>query len=254
MKFKIPPITLNLIIINVLCWLIQIIIPSKFDINITDMFGLHYWISEKFHWYQLITNMFLHDTHGMSHLFFNMFGLFMFGTAVEEAWGGKKFLFFYLFTGIGASITQELSWLIDSHALMSAFDTAIAEGNGAALVPFEHMFIGNGSISYITLSNILELRSGMLNSMLAIGASGALFGVLLAFAWLFPKAKMGIIFVPIMIPARIFVAIYTVIELVCGVANFSFDSIAHYAHLGGMLFGLILILIWKKFGNLYSRW
>lgn len=254
MNSRIPPITLNLIIINVIFWLVEVIIPSKFGIDIVELLGLHYWLSEKFHFYQLITNMFLHDPSGLSHLIFNMFGLFMFGSEVEQMWGGKKFLFFYFFTGIGASIIQELSWMIDTHSLVTAFNTAIAEGNGTALLPFEHMFTGGGSISNATLSNIITLKTQFLSSFISIGASGALFGVLLAFAWLFPEAKMGIIFLPIMIPSRIFVAIYAVVELFFGVANFAFDSVAHYAHLGGMIFALIIILIWKKFGNLYSRW
>lgn len=253
MNLRTTPVTLNLIIINVICWFIQILIPSRFGIDITDLFGLHYWSSEKFHIYQIITNMFLHDPSSISHLLFNMFGLFMFGTAVEQAWGGRKFLFFYIFCGIGASIVQELSWVIDTHSIVAAFNTAIQEGNGNALVPYEHMFTG-GNIANITLSNIIELKTNLLNGMISIGASGALFGILLAFAWLFPEAKMGIIFIPVMIPARIFVAIYTLIELFFGIANFQFDSVAHYAHLGGMLFALIIILIWKKSGNLYSRW
>ena len=188
--------------------------------------------------------MFLHDTNGLSHLFCNMFGVWMFGRTLEQVWGAKKFLFFYFFTGIGAGIIQELTWMIDLHDITTAMNIAIAENSGEALVPFSSMFSG-GNIAYATATDVIRLKQQIFAAHVTVGASGALFGILLAFGWLFPEARMGLLFVPFMIPARIFVAIYAAFELFFGVAGFAFDNVAHFAHLGGMFFGWLLLVWWK---------
>lgn len=246
-----PPVTLNLIIINVLCWLAAVVLPSRFNIDLIDIAGLHYWGSDKFGVWQLITYMFMHDTGGFSHIFFNMFGVWMFGRTLEQVWGGKKFLFFYFVAGIGAGLIQELTWMIDMHGIINAMNTAIEANSGEALVPYAYMFKG-GNIAYATAVDVIRLKQQMLSHLITVGASGSLFGVLLAFGWLFPQAKMMLIFLPIPIPSRIFVGIYAVVELFLGVSNFSMDNIAHFAHLGGMLFGAILLLYWKRKGKLFS--
>ena len=215
-----PPVVLNLLVINFLFWLASITLPSITNIDLNYILGLHYWQSANFHPYQLLTYMFQHASFDESHhivfdhIFFNMFGLFMFGPVLEQVWGSKRFLFFYLFTGIGAAITQELVW---SYQLMPQIGSAIT-----------HVIFTGGA------------------EPLTVGASGAIFGILLAFAMVFPNAKMMLIFLPVPIKAKYFVPVYALIELVLGVTSISGDNVAHFAHLGGALFGLILILIWKK--------
>lgn len=243
-----PPIIKNLIIINVLCWLASITLPRAFNIDIVELFGLHYWGSEAFKPYQFITYMFLHDTSSIGHLFFNMFGLWMFGKDIELFWGRNKFLIFYFFTGIGAGIIQELVWHIDLSRAAEAFNMYASTKDITLLKPYltnltEH--------TYIPLGRLMELKEQILSSAVTVGASGALFGILLAFAMIFPQARMMLLFLPFPIRAPYFVAIYAVVELFCGVAQTA-DGVAHFAHLGGMIFGLILILFWKKSGKFYN--
>lgn len=246
-----PPVTLNLIIINVLCWLAAVLLPTRFGLDLTDMLGLHYWGADNFRIWQLLTYMFMHDTGGFGHIFFNMFGVWMFGRTLEQVWGGKKFLFFYFVAGVGAGVVQELTWMIDLNGIISAMNIAIESNSGEALVPYSYMFKG-GNIADATSVDVIRLKQEMLARFVTVGASGSLFGVLLAFGWLFPEARMMLLFLPVPIPARVFVGIYAVIELFLGVANFSIDNIAHFAHLGGMLFGAVLLWIWKRKGKLYN--
>ena len=118
---QVPPVLLNLIIINSLFWLASMLLPAKFGIDVTDILGMHYWESDKFHLYQLISYMFMHDTSSISHIFFNMFGLYMFGRILEQVWGPKKFLLYYMVTGVGAAIVQQLFWTIDFWCITGIF-------------------------------------------------------------------------------------------------------------------------------------
>lgn len=206
-----PPVILNLLVVNFLFWLASVVLPGAANIDVNMSLGLHYWQSKDFHAYQLLTYMFQHAS--FDHIFFNMFGLFMFGPVLEQVWGSKRFLFFYLFTGIGAAITQEVFWTMSFYPEI-----------GSALTNVN--FVGR--------------------EPLTVGASGAIFGILLAFAMVFPDARMMLLFLPIPIKAKYFVPVYALIELFMGVASFSGDNVAHFAHLGGALFGVVLILIWKR--------
>lgn len=245
---KTPPATLNLLIITVLVWLAQYAFPARFGIDLTRYLGLHYWQSDAFIPTQLVTYMFMHDTSSAMHIFCNMFGVWMFGRTLESVWGAKKFLFFYFVAGIGAGIVQELTWMVEVVPMMNDFDAAISAGSGESLVKYQEYF--EGDITKALTSNLVFLRSQVLSGYVTVGASGALFGLLLAFGWLFPQASLFILFIPIPIPARIFVAVYAIIELLCGVSGVG-DGVAHFAHLGGMLFGAILLYIWKKQDKLY---
>lgn len=211
---------------------------------------MHYWQSDLLNPLQMISYMFLHDTHSFSHIFFNMFGVYMFGRILEHVWGTKKFLFYYLLTGFGAAIIQQVFWAIDLSGVTSALNTTIANNSGEALIPFQHLF--RGDVSQATAADAIQLKQMLFNAPVTIGASGALFGLLLAFGWLFPNIKLYVMFIPIPISARIFVILYGVAELFLGIANFSGDSVAHFAHLGGMIFGALIILYWKKKGRLFS--
>ena len=249
---SIPPVVKNLIAINIILWLASLVTPSFFsrwglNIDLTDILGMHYWASAKFNPAQLVTYMFMHG--GFNHIFFNMFGLYMFGGVLEQMWGPKRFLFYYLITGIGAGITQQLFWTVEYNSVITAMSEAISANSGQGLMPFQDTlgkYFSMSNLAAFDATALLELKKMFLDLPITVGASGSIFGLLLAFGWLFPEAKLMLIFFPVPIKARIFVLIYGVAELFMGVARFSGDSVAHFAHLGGMLFGAILILLWKK--------
>jgi len=211
-------------------WLASVVVPGIFmkwdlHVDLTDILGLHYWESAKFNPAQLVTYSFMHG--GIGHIFFNMFALYMFGGVLEQLWGTKRFLFYYLLTGVGAGLVQELFWTIEFHSAIAQINSAI-------------------SSDVLNAPALIEQKRAFLNALITIGASGSVFGLLLAFGWLFPEVRLMMLFIPIPIKARVFVLLYGVAELFLGVAQFSGDNIAHFAHLGGMLFGAILILFWKK--------
>ena len=223
---RIPPVTLNLIIINCLCLLASVVLQTR-GINLDYMLGLHYFGASKFNVIQLVTYMFMHG--GISHLFFNMFSLYMFGRTLEQVWGGKRFLIYYMITGIGAGLVQEGVWWLQVREMLS------------------HETIQLGQYTLSRSEFLVSYLSDYLNmAFLTVGASGAIFGILLAFGMLFPNAELYMMFIPIPIKAKYFVIGYGILELFLGVGNFNGDNIAHFAHLGGMIFGYILIKIWKK--------
>ncbi|MDR1653391.1 MAG: rhomboid family intramembrane serine protease [Prevotellaceae bacterium] len=232
---QISTVVLHLIIINTLVWLATVILYQRFDIDLADYLGLHSWNSATFNPAQLLTYMFMHQaisadgSMAFGHLFFNMFSLYMFGRILEQVWGWKKFLFYYLFAGLGAAVMQEITWMITLREVIAHPDILCQVGS-------------------------MQMSAEELLGMLCtVGASGSVFGILLAFGWLFPEERLMLIFLPIPIKARLFVGGYAIIELFLGVANFRFDNIAHFAHLGGMVFGALLLLYWKKKGKLYRR-
>ena len=215
---SIPPVTKNLIIINLLFWVASLVLP-KVGIDLVQLLGLHFPGVKDFYPFQFVTYMFMHDTHSFAHVFFNMFGVYMFGRVLENVWGPKRFLTFYLVTGIGAGIVQELVWAYSVQSFASA--------NGYTLFELVRM-------------------DPSLNMMITIGASGAVFGILLAFGMLFPNTELYLMFIPIPIKAKYFVLLYGAAELFFGLQNSVGDNVAHFAHLGGMLFGFFLILYWRK--------
>ncbi len=259
MNRYLPPVVKNILIINVILYLATLMLPTilrrwNIDIQLEDVLGMHYFASEKFNLLQLFTYMFMHGS--VMHIFFNMFAVYMFGPIFEQVWGSRKFLFYYLVTGVGAGLVQQLFWYIELGDVFRAMNTALSSGSAEALVPFSgelsRYFRFSGDISQIPVTEVLQIKKELSNALLTIGASGAVFGILLAFGWLFPEQKLFLIFFPVPIKARWFVAGYAVAELFLGVASFAGDSVAHFAHLGGMLFGVLLILYWKKKGKLYS--
>jgi membrane associated rhomboid family serine protease len=240
---SVPVVTKNLIIINALVWLATIVL-EKTGINLTQYLGLHYIASSQFLPYQLITYMFMHDSGGITHILFNMFAVFMFGRILEQVWGPKRFLIFYLVTGIGAGLVQQAAWYIDLRPFLSAVNNYLANGDSSVLTPYLNVQAG---INYPD-QMVIAAKEALFDRMITIGASGAVFGVLLAFGMLFPNAPLFLLFIPVPIPAKYMVIGYGVLEFFSGVARFSGDHVAHFAHLGGMLFGFILIRYWKKKG------
>lgn len=183
--------------------------------------------------------MFMHD--GFTHILFNMFTLFMFGITLERVLGSGKFLFYYISCGIGAALTQEFVWALTWH------DT------------FTKILANLNHTDFATMSTIIDQAQAMgqdlpfLNSMLTVGASGAIFGILLAFGMIFPNMPLYIMFIPIPIKAKWMVIGYGVIELFIGLTQPG-STIAHFAHLGGMIFGFLIILYWKHKGAINGRY
>jgi len=228
-----PTVTKNLLIINGLaflaCYLFGVDQYGGFKLN--DILGLHFFMASDFHIYQLFTYMFMHAS--FSHLFFNMFALWMFGRIVENVWGGKKFLFYYIFCGIGAGLLQEIAQFFSVYYMFNSAATA--------------------SLSFGQAIQIMHQSASSLNGLTTVGASGAIYAVLLAFGMLFPNEKIFIIPIPVPIKAKWLVIGYAVIELVSAIATPG-DQVAHLAHLGGMLFGFFLIRYWQKHPDAhYSR-
>ena len=217
-----PTVVKNLVIINVLFFLATIAAETVLRIDLSDYLGLHYIGASDFQPYQLVTYMFMHGSFG--HLFFNMFALWMFGNTLERIWGPNRFLLFYFVCGIGAGLAQELVQYIQYLTTLQSYDNV-----------------------RIAANHIIPM-SEYLNMLTTVGASGAVYGILLAFGMMFPNSTIYIYFA-IPLKAKWFVLIYGVIELFAGFT--SVDNVAHFAHVGGMLFGLILILYWKKKGTLY---
>ena len=216
MNRALPPVVKNLLIINVIMFLAAWMLPGillrwGINIRVEDLLGMHYFASEKFNLIQLVTYMFLHAPFpNITHIFFNMFALFMFGPILEQVWGARKFLLFYLVTGIGAGLVQQLFWYIDMDSMLSAMDTAISTNSPEALVPYmdelSRYFRFSGAITQMASADILLMKTELQNALLTVGASGAIFGILLAFGWLFPEQRLFLIFLPIPIKARYFVA------------------------------------------------
>lgn len=208
-----PQVIKNLLIINVLFFLADMALGAR-GIDLSKYLGLHYIGTENFALHQYITYMFMHGS--FSHLFFNMFALWMFGNALENIWGPKRFLVYYFVTGIGAGLCQTGVLAADLYL------------NYLGKMPLE-------SVAWYA------------SQFVTIGASGAVFGILLAFGMSFPNVPIFLYFL-IPIRAKWFVVIYGVLELFAGIGGRG-DGVAHFAHIGGMLFGLILILYWRKHGT-----
>lgn len=243
--FSTSPVVWNIIIINILCLIATTVLQARWVIELNDTLGLHFVLSEKFRVYQFFTYMFMHA--GVEHILFNMFAVYMFGRLFEMFWGGKKFLFYYLIAGLGAAIVQQTVWYIDYCSIASHIADMPAVMSHISMGKANEVLSEGSSLSdYI-------VRLYILMNIPTVGASGAVFGILLAFGYMFPKEKLYMFFLPIPIPARVFVIVYGLIELFAGVANFSWDNVAHFAHLGGLLFGLVLLLIWKKRGKLFTK-
>jgi membrane associated rhomboid family serine protease len=193
-------------------------VAARYGTNLDDLLGLHFFLASDFQPAQLITYMFVHAN--LEHIFFNMFALWMFGRTLEMVWGPKRFLLYYLVCGVGAGLAQEAVQYIQYITTLQAYD---AVNTGMSIIPMAEY----------------------LNCLTTVGASGAIYGILLAFGMLFPNTEMFVFPLPFPIRAKWFVMGYAAIELLLGVAATS-DGVAHFAHLGGMLFGFLLILHWRK--------
>lgn len=224
-----PPVTKNLLIINVLFFLGRYV-ASLYGIDLDDVLGLHFVLASHFHLYQVFTYMFMHAS--WAHIFFNMFAVWMFGVAIENAMGSRRYLLYYLTCGLGAAMTQEVVQFV------------------------QYAYNGLDAYEQIRTAGAVMAMGDYLNLWTTVGASGAVYGILLAFGMTFPDNRIFIFPLPVPIKAKYFVAGYAVIELLSGFGS-SNDGVAHFAHLGGMLFGLLLLLYWRNGGgrsNNNSHW
>lgn len=236
---RIPPVTRSLIIINVIIWAFTALIPAK-EAALVDLCGLHYFTSPGFNPAQLVTYMFLHG--GFVHLFFNMFALLMFGGALEMTFGQKRYLFFYLSCGIGAALIQEGVYAWQIHDLAKGMTSEEVDA-----IAREGWRIMN---QHLTFAHPVMAKLNMYINGATVGASGAIYGLLAAFCMLFPNLPMYIMFIPVPVKAKWVLIGYGVIEFVAfGLLN---DNVAHMAHIGGIVIGIIIVLIWKRSNSLHG--
>lgn len=216
---SIPTVTKNLIIINVIIYL-AMMVNENFMVT---TFALFYPASPHFKIWQIVTHMFMHG--GFFHLFFNMYTLLIFGSVVERMIGERKFLIFFFVCGLGAALLHTGVEYLQAQSYMAA----MAKGESGAVAAY----------------SALKMTP-------TVGASGAIYGVLIAYAMLFPESKMTLLFPPVTLSAKWMVIVFAVIEITTGVTGFA-SGIAHFAHLGGMLFGWLMIRYWRKQGTLFDR-
>lgn len=239
---QIPPVTKNLIIINLLVWLAEVLVKG-FGSRLVDTLGLHYIGAHDFNPAQVFTYMFLHSPSTPFHLLFNMFTLWMFGRILEQVWGSRRYLIFYMVCGVGAAIVQEGVWAL---TWMHDYVAGIAPLNGMTYDSMNAVVrkaIASGDPQF------LDAVAHYKNMIVTVGASGAIFGLLLGFAFVFPDMPLYLFFIPVPIKAKYMVIGYGVLEFYLGMSS-SMSTVAHFAHLGGMLFGLILLLWWRHKGTL----
>jgi membrane associated rhomboid family serine protease len=225
-----PPVVKNLLVLNIICFIGTMIFEPA-----TRLFGVYYPDSPFFKVWQPITYMFMHG--GLAHLFFNMFALFMFGPVLEQIFGSKRFINFYLITGLGALVLQfgVQAWEVYSIA------GTVSANQWLRFDLIQGMVYGNHpNMSQEAFTKLVSVYNTPM-----VGASGAIYGLLIAFAYLFPNTSLYLMFIPVPVKAKYFIPILILIELYLGVSRVAGTSVAHFAHLGGALFGFILIKAWK---------
>lgn len=233
--FGLPPVVKNIIMINVLMLLASYASESVFDVNLNAILGLYFPKSDHFMPVQIVTHIFMHG--GLLHLFFNMYALFIFGQILETTWGPKRFFVYYMTCGLGAALIHESVIAVQYYNLMKVIDpvelqTVIEEGSA---------YFNQGQL--FSNENMRKLQ--LLMNTPTVGASGAVFGILLAFGMLFPNTQLMLLIPPMPIRAKYFVLLYGALELYFAVTQPG-SNVAHAAHLGGMLFGYILIKYWRR--------
>lgn len=269
-RFQIlPPVVKNILIISGILFLATELLKAKTTIDLTDYLGLHYYSSDLFKPHQFITYIFMHGN--FSHIFFNMFAVWTFGSVLENVWGAKRFIIFYLITGMGAALIQYIVYYFEVEPVSQMLSQLINETDVEKFTNFFNSGGLNGLVSpslidqfpqfvenynhalttdtshavYLAHEFLAQVQTQYLNAHVIVGASGSLFGLLLAFGMMFPNTYLNVyFFVPV--KAKYLVMIYGAFELLSGIANQAGDNVAHFAHLGGMLFGFFMIILWRK--------
>lgn len=227
-----PPAVKNLILINVIMYLGMIATESVFRVDLNRVLGLYYFKSPFFQPYQIITHMFMHGSIG--HIFFNMFAFWMFGKVLEQVWGSRRFLIYYFVTGLGAAFLHMLVYHLEYASILAQVSETYQIDN----------FTKEAVDRLYNTSDPIARKLAISMVIPTVGASGAVFGILLAFGVLFPNTRLILLFPPIPIKAKYFVIGYGILELYLGLTQQG-SNIAHFAHIGGMIFGYILLVIWK---------
>ncbi|MBV6645179.1 MAG: rhomboid family intramembrane serine protease [Cyclobacteriaceae bacterium] len=258
---RITPMVKNILIINIGIYLLDVFLK----LELIDFFGLRVIFSEEFHPHQFLTYMWLHSTTSFYHLFGNMFAVFIFGPMLEQVWGSKRFLTFYLACGIGAGVLfgaadffEKRSLKVDTEIYLEnpnpeAFEIFILKhrvsyGGLSQLADFSDDFYENANNNfYISQSKeYVQQIFDLFSNIPMVGASGAVFGILMAFGMLFPNTQLMLLFPPIPIKAKYLVFFYGAYELYAEISRSPGDNVAHLAHLGGMLVAFILLRLWQK--------
>lgn len=257
-RLELTPVVKQILIGCVVLFLGSILLLSNKQIDLNGILGMHYPANARFAPWQIITHMFMHDNTGFTHILFNMFGLVTFGVVLEKVFGSKKFLYLYFLSGLGALFVHLLVDSITVYSITGSyfltdevFNTYVINNNLADV--WQNVIIRSKegySISDIKESSpsaksLIEL-SGIYNSSM-VGASGALYGVLAAFVLLFPNTSLYIMFIPIPIKAKFVIPGFILLDLYLGISKYNWDPIAHFAHIGGAIFGLLITLYWRKF-------
>ena len=263
---NLPDAVRTLLLINIALFVFTILV-RRLGLDLNDWLGLHLVGSSKWMPWQYVTSMFMHG--GLSHIFFNMFALYMFGRVLEQVWGSKRFIIYYMICGIGAGLFHNLVSWFEFNQVLAPCQAFMADQTPQNLLEItKHLDEGRFKMDVICdfidtwresgadavylaqassmVQNIQEVYMRIVEESTVIGASGAVFGILLAFGMLFPNTELYIMFVPIPVKAKYFVIGYALLELYLGTGRIPGDDVAHFAHLGGMLFGYIILKFWQK--------
>lgn len=239
---NLTPTVRNLIFINIAVYVLGGFLPQ-------DMLSLHYFQAKDFQVYQVVTYMFAHAS--FMHLLGNMFGLYMFGSLLERIWGAQRFLFFYFFCGIGAGLLyMGIQHFVDFADFRRATEIVLSDPSSMHLYDYAQHYqvisLPNGNVN---TEWARENYAEYVNRSQLVGASGAIFGILMAYGYLFPNSEMYLFPLPIPIKAKYFVSFYGLYELYQGIQQYQGDNVAHFAHIGGMVFAIILLMVWKTKRN-----
>lgn len=265
---QLTPAVKTFLIFNLAVFVLSIAIHGFTGIDINEIFGLRYVGSSHFQVYQLVTYMFLHAYLGafgisFNHIFSNMFALFMFGPMLENFWGTKRFITYYMITGIGAGLISSGVTFYEKYQLQQAITSYVSDPTPSHMAQFlrdnSNERIYSRALDFLNAFEEHKDDEGFISQSIylvksfyrpdagvTVGASGAVFGILIAFGLLFPNTELFLLFLPIPIKAKYLVSVYAIYELYAGVAKAEGDNVAHFAHIGGMVVGFFIVLYWNK--------
>jgi membrane associated rhomboid family serine protease len=233
-----PDVVKNLLILNVIVYVATVFLFPQFY----ETLSMHFFKNEQFQPFQIVTHMFMHDRSGIMHIFFNMFSLWMFGSTLEKVWGPQRFLIFYLIAGLGSIFLYMAVEYVQWINLLNQFTPD-------QITKIYQSTAFGGELSWYNVAGNDESqvkKAVLIYHSSVVGASGAIFGILVAFGMLFPNTELMLLFFPVPVKAKFFIPIMIVLELVLGIGNFRWDNVAHFAHLGGALFGFIMVKLWSR--------
>ncbi|PCH78442.1 MAG: rhomboid family intramembrane serine protease [Flavobacteriaceae bacterium] len=254
---RVTDVIKHLIIINVILYLA----PQFLDFDLQNLFALHFPESEEFGFWQFLTHMFMHSQQSFMHIMFNMYGLWAFGTPLERMWGKSKFIFFYFSAGLGAGLIYTavnyyqfnaafdnlIKFGLSSNEISQIFNLPLPKSNEGFVQSILQITQYNPNIEQITIQIINDSSTAYNNfNTRAVGASGAIYGILVAYGIAYPNAKLALMFFPFPIAAKYFIPLMIAGDLFFGVTKYSVGNVAHFAHIGGAIIGFIIAWYWKQ--------